>query len=155
MPDNERAGSQIVSVRLPADLLERLDRYLDWRDTTQRRKSTRNAALRQALSAWLDQQEQQAGLVESHTLRRHLQDSYTRLSPRRDWVLIHQLRRQLHWPQERFDTVVEALRADQQVELDSLAPAAMTAQALQESYHVHGHLYLRLKWRDAPDHAPA
>jgi len=155
MPSEEREDSQIVSVRLPAELLERLDRYLDWRDTAHRRKSTRNAAIRQALSAWLDDQEQQAGLVESHTLQRQVQDLYTRMSPRRDWVLIHQLRQQLHWPRERFDRVVETLRAHQQVDLDSHAPGAMTAQALHDSYHVHGQLYLRLKWRDALEPAPA
>ena len=53
--------SRIVSVRLPADLIERLDRYLDWSDLHQRAKSSRNAAIREALSRWLDDQEQRAG----------------------------------------------------------------------------------------------
>jgi len=73
MPKRESHDSRIVSVRLPDDLLQRLDRSLDWCATSRRRDTTRNAAIREALSAWLDDQEQRAGLVEPHTLRRQFQ----------------------------------------------------------------------------------
>ncbi len=70
MPKKVQDDSRIVSVRLPDDLLQRLDRSLDWRATSRRSKATCNAVIREALSAWLDDQEQRAGLVEPHTLRR-------------------------------------------------------------------------------------
>ncbi len=62
MPKKEQDNARIVSVRLPDDLLQRLDRYLDWSVTSRRLTSTRNAAIRAALSAWLNDQEQRAGL---------------------------------------------------------------------------------------------
>jgi metal-responsive CopG/Arc/MetJ family transcriptional regulator len=40
--------SQVVSVRLPTTLVQRLDRVLDWHTTHRRRPTTRNAALREA-----------------------------------------------------------------------------------------------------------
>ena len=61
MPTKAPDDSRIVSVRLPDDLLQRLDRYLDWSATHRCLQSTRNAAMREALSAWLDHQEQLAG----------------------------------------------------------------------------------------------
>ena len=63
MPSKEHEGSSIVSLRLSDDLLERLDRYLDWMETARREKASRNHAIRAALSLWLDQQEQQAGMA--------------------------------------------------------------------------------------------
>ena len=60
MPKKVQDDSRIVSVRLPDDLVQRLDRYLDWCATSRRSKATRNAAIREALSAWLDDQEQRA-----------------------------------------------------------------------------------------------
>lgn len=146
MPRKEPEDSSIVSVRLPNDLIERLDRYLDWKATSQRRKATRNAAIRQALSLWLDDHEQRAGLVEPHTLRRQFQETYHHLSPHHDWVPIHQLRHLLRWPQERFDAMVEVLRATHQVELDTPELGDPHPHDLQESYHVHGQRYSRLRW---------
>ena len=61
MPDSTPDDAQIVSVRLPRDLIQRLDRYLDWQHLHRKAKSSRNAAIRQALSSWLDEQEQRAG----------------------------------------------------------------------------------------------
>ena len=55
MPRKEPDASRVVSVRLPDTLLQRLDRYLDWSAAHRRVSSTRNAAIREALSAWLDQ----------------------------------------------------------------------------------------------------
>ena len=76
MPDKKPDDSQIVSVRLPRELIQRLDRYLDWRDRHRQRKSSRNAALRDALSSWLDDQEQHAGFLEPQTQRQQFQSAY-------------------------------------------------------------------------------
>ena len=61
MPGEKQDGSQIVSVRLPYELMRRLDRSLDWSACYRRVTSSRNAAIREALSHWLDDQEQLAG----------------------------------------------------------------------------------------------
>ena len=50
MPEKKQDSSQIVSVRLPHELSRRLDRYLDWSEFYRRVKSSRNAAMREALS---------------------------------------------------------------------------------------------------------
>jgi len=68
MPSKEREDARIVSVRLPNPLVQRLDRVLDWQTTHRRRPATRNAALREALRSWLDEQEQLAGLLEPQAL---------------------------------------------------------------------------------------
>ncbi len=148
MPRQEPDASRVVSVRLPDALLQRLDRYLDWSAPHRRVPSTRNAAIRDALSAWLDQQEQRAGLLQPHMLRRQFQATYNSLRHHHDGVPISQLRELLRWPRERFDAVLEALRADQQVELEALKDHAREAHASQDSYHVHGQLYVRVRWRD-------
>ena len=62
MPPKTQDNAQIVSVRLPDELIQRLDRSLDWSATSRRITSTRNATIREALRAWLDGQEQRAGL---------------------------------------------------------------------------------------------
>jgi hypothetical protein len=147
MPKKDPDDARIVSVRLPNDLLQRLDRYLDWCTTSRRRPTTRNAAIRDAVRVWLDDHEQRAGLVEPHTLRRQFQAAYQRLHPHHDGVPIHRLRQLLQWPQERFDAVLEALRAAQQVDLATGTASEMGPQALADSYHVHGQLYVRLRWR--------
>ena len=148
MPTKEPDDSRIVSLRLPADLLERLDRYLDWNLTHQRIKSTRNAAMREALSAWLDHQEQIAGLLEPETLRRQFQATYDSIHHHQNGVPIHQLRQLLRWPRERFDAVIEALRADHRVDLEALKETDVGSQATPDSYHVHGQRYGRIRWRD-------
>lgn len=73
MPDKKPDDSQIVSVRLPHELMRRLDRYLDWSELYQRVKSSRNAALREALGDWLDNQEQLAGFLEPQAQHRQFQ----------------------------------------------------------------------------------
>ena len=148
MPRKEPDTSRVVSVRLPDDLLQRLDRYLDWSAPHRRVPSTRNAAIREALSAWLDQQEQLAGLLQPHMLQQQFQATYNSIRHHHDGVLISRLRELLRWPRERFDAVLEALRADQQVELEVLKDNALEAQARQDSYYVHGQLYVRVRWRD-------
>ena len=148
MPRKGPDASRVVSVRLPDALLQRLDRYLDWSAPPRRVLSTRNAAIREALSAWLDQQEQRAGLLQPHMLRRQFQATYNSLRHHHDGVPISRLRELLRWPRERFDAVLEALRADQQVELEVLQDPALEAHASQDRYHVHGQCYVRVRWRD-------
>ena len=148
MSRKETEGSRIVSVRLPEALIQRLDRYLDWSETSRRVRSSRNAAVRAALSHWLDDQEQLAGLLHPEVLHRQFRATYDRISPSHDWVPIHRLRQRLQWPPERFDAVLEALRATRHVELESAEPRPMSPQDVQESYYVHGHLYIMLRWCD-------
>jgi Arc/MetJ-type ribon-helix-helix transcriptional regulator len=148
MASRAQDNSRIVSVRLPDALIRRLDRSLDWRETSGRVKFSRNAALREALRLWLDDQEQLAGFVSPKTLHGQFRTAYDRLNQGSAWVLISRLRQHLQWPQERFDTVLEALRADGHVELARAKPDETHALAPHESYAVHGHLYVRLRWRD-------
>lgn len=148
MASRAQNNSRIVSVRLPDGLIRRLDRYLDWRETSGRVKFSRNAALREALRLWLDDQEQLAGFVSPETLRGQFRTAYDQVNQGYAWVLISRLRQQLQWPQERFDTVLEGLRAEGHVELARATPDETHAPAPHESYTVHGHLYVRLRWRD-------
>src|SRR5215470_11614786 len=113
MPGKAPDASRVVSVRLPDDLLQRLDRYLDWSAPHRRLPSTRNAAIREALSAWLDQQEQLAGLLQPHTLQRQFQATSHSIRHHHDGVPLARLPELLRWPRERFDAVLEALRAEQ------------------------------------------
>jgi predicted DNA-binding protein len=147
MSTHAQDHARIVSVRLPADLLQRLDRLLDWRATARQRPATRNAAIREALRAWLDDHEQRAGLVEPHLLWQQFQTAYQSLAPHHDGVPIHRLRQRLPWPRERFDAVLEALRAAQQVDLEAGTANELGSQALADSYQVHGQLYGRVRWR--------
>jgi predicted transcriptional regulator len=146
MPEKQHDSWQIVSVRLPHELSRRLDRYLDWSEFYQGVKSSRNAAMREALSHWLDEHEQLAGFLEPQTQREQFQAACQSVAKRHDWVSIHRLRQLLPWPRERFDTVLEGLRADHQVELESTESGNLSPEVIQDSYHVHGHLYIRLRW---------
>ena len=148
MPGKKQDDSQVVSVRLPHELVRRLDRYLDWSAFYRRVKSSRNGAMRDALSNWLDHQEQLAGFLDPQAQREQFHAAYRSIAKRRDWAAIHQLRHLLPWPRERFDTVLEGLRADHQVELERAEPAKMSEQAIQDSYQVHGQLYSRLRWHN-------
>lgn len=151
MPEAKPSDSQIVSVRLPHDLVQRLDRYLDWHERSRQRPFSRNAAIRQALNSWLDDQEHLAGFVEPHALRQHFLVAYQSLSNGRDPVAIHRLRHVLPWSRERFDAVVEALRADHDVELQRAESGALSAQTIHDSYSVHGQLYVTLRLLDGAD----
>ncbi len=147
MPGKKQVDSQILSVRLPHELVRRLDRSLDWSAFYRRVKSSRNAAMRDALSHWLDHQEQLAGFLDPQAQREQFQAAYRSIAKRHDWAAIHRLRHLLPWPRERFDAVLEGLRADHQVELERAEPSEMSDQAVQDSYQVHGQLYSRLRWR--------
>jgi hypothetical protein len=48
-------------VRIPVDLVQRLDRYLDLAETRTGLRSNRTEALRQALVYWLDAKEEALG----------------------------------------------------------------------------------------------
>jgi hypothetical protein len=120
---------------------------LDWQTTHRRRPATRNAAMRDALRGWLDQQEQVAGLLDPPILRQQFQAASDSLRPPLDGVPIHRLRRLLQWPRERFDAVLEALRAAQAVDLEALTEQAVDDQGTHDSYHVNGQCYGRLRWR--------
>ena len=147
MPDRKPDDTQIVSVRLPRELIQRLDRYLDWQDLSRQSKSSRNAAIRQALSSWLDDQEQLAGFLAPQAQRQQFQSAYHSLSKRHEWVTIYHLRQLIPWSCERFDAMVETLRAENQVELERAEPGEISDNAIQACYEVHGQLYRRLRWR--------
>lgn len=147
MPNRKSEDAQIVSVRLPRALIQRLDRYLDWQHLHRQAKSSRNAAIRHALNNWLDEQEQRAGFLEPRVQRQQFHNAYHSLSTRHEWVAIDHLRQLLPWSRERFDAMVETLRADHHVELDRAEPSAMRENAIESCYQVHGQFYHRLRWR--------
>jgi hypothetical protein len=147
MPEKKQDAWQIVRVRLPHELLRRLDRYLDWRELYRGDKSSRNAVMRESLQSWLDEHEQLAGFLEPQAQREQFQAAYESVTKRHGWVAIHRLRHRLPWPRERFDTVLEGLRADHQVELENSESSDLSPQAIQDSSHGHGPLYVRLRWR--------
>jgi Arc/MetJ-type ribon-helix-helix transcriptional regulator len=147
MPDSKPDDAQIVSVRLPRDLIQQLDRYLDWHNLHRQATSSRNAAIRQALNSWLDDQEQHAGFLEPQAQRQQFQSAYHSLSKRHEWVAIDHLRQLMPWSRERFDAMVETLRADHQVELERAELGEMRENASDACYQVHGQLYHRLRWR--------
>jgi hypothetical protein len=111
------------------------------------RPATRNAAIREALRAWLDDHEPRAGLGEPHRLWHQFRTAYQSLASHHDGVPIHQRRQRLPWPRERFDTVLEALRTAQHVDLETGTARALGPQALADSYQVYGPLYSRVRWR--------
>ncbi len=148
MASREQDNARIVSVRLPDELIRRLDRYLDWSETSGRIKSSRNAAIREALRMWLDDHEQLAGLVSPATLRGQFRAAYDQVGQGHAWVPISRLRQQLQWPEERLNAVLEGLRADRHVELDRAKPGETNAPDIHDSYAVHGHFSLMLRWWD-------
>jgi Predicted transcriptional regulators containing the CopG/Arc/MetJ DNA-binding domain and a metal-binding domain len=85
MASRAQDNSRIVSARLPDDLIRRLDRYLDWRETSGRVKFSRNAALRKALRLWLDDQEQLAGFVSPEILRGQFRTAYDQVNQGYAW----------------------------------------------------------------------
>src|SRR5262245_49555498 len=147
MPTHAQDQARIVSVRLPADLLQRLDRVRDWQATARQRSATRHAAIRDALRAGLDDHEQRAGLVEPHRLWQQFQTAYQRLASHPEGVPIPQLRQRLSWPRERFATVLEALRAAPHVDLETGPAHELGPHALADGSQVHGQLYVRGRWR--------
>ena len=148
MPSKEQNGSSVVSLRLSDTLLDRLDRYLDWMATRRGENSSRNRVMRQALTQWLNTQEEQGGMTRPDELRERFHHAYRSLRSGQDRVDIHRLRRLLNWPSDRFDTLLEQLRADSQVALHVGDPSALSEEEKQHSYEVNGQLYLSLSWQN-------
>src|SRR6266852_4014994 len=98
MPSKEQESSSILSIRLPDELIQRLDRYLDWWETSRRVSASRNAVLREALSQWLEAHEHEAGLVHAPALRHQFCNAVHRLAQGPHAVHIHRLRQTLQWP---------------------------------------------------------
>ena len=132
MPEKKPEASQVVSVRLPHELLQRLDRYLDWNALYRGDKSSRNAAIRHALSSWLSMTKSSELGSDPHRQQQQFYHAYQSLNKRHEWVAIHRLRQLMPWSRERFDAVLEALRADHHVELERAEPGPMSEQTLQE-----------------------
>jgi hypothetical protein len=148
MPSREQESASILRVRLPDELMQRLDRSLDWWETSRRVKSSRNAIIREALGQWLAGHEHEAGLVHLPILRQQCQTAVRRMAHGPDSVPIYRLRQVLQWPRDRFDALLEALRAAHQVVLEEGSPGARSASEIHERSHGHGRLYRRLRWRD-------
>jgi hypothetical protein len=147
MPSKDQDGSSVVSLRLANTLLDRLDRYLDWMETRRGETSSRNRIMRQALSQWLDSQEEQAGMTHPDVLTEHFHNAYTSLRSGQERVEIHRLRRLLNWPTDRFDALLEKLRAESQVALHVDDSSGLSEQEKRYSYEVNGQLYLSLSWQ--------
>ncbi len=148
MPSKEHGDSSIVSLRLPDSLLDRLNRSLDWMAFHQHEKVSRNHAIRLALTQWLEDQEAQGGMTHPDVLRRRFHNACTSLRSGQDRVDIHRLRRLLNWPTERFDALLEHLRAESQVVLHVGDASGVNDADRRHSYEVNGQLYLTLSWQD-------
>jgi predicted DNA-binding protein len=148
MPSREHESSSILSVRLPDELMQRLDRSLDWWETSRRVKSSRHAIIREALSQGLEVHEHEAGLVHLPILREQFQTAVRRLAHGPESVPSARLRQGLPWPRARFDAIWEALRAEHQVMLAEGVPGALSASESHASSHGHGRLYSRRRWCD-------
>ena len=148
MPSKEHHGSSVVSLRLPDALLAHLDRYLDWMERYRGEKSSRNQAMRQALTQWLEAQEAQGGMTHPDALRRRFQAACTSLRSGQNEVDIYRLRRLLDWPVDRFDAMLEQLHAEARVTLRSGDASGLSDAERHHSYAVNGQLYLRLCWQE-------
>jgi hypothetical protein len=123
----------MVRVRLPDARIRRLDRSLDWRETSGRITSSRNATLREALRLGLDDPEPLAGLVSPATRRGPFRAAYDPVGQGHAWVPLSRLRQQLQWPEERLNAVLEGLRAARHVELDRAKPGETNAPDIHDS----------------------
>ena len=148
MPSQEQVDSSIVSLRLPDSLLNRLDRYRDWMESHGRQRLSRNHTIRLALTQWLEEQEVQGGMTHPDVLRERFRNAYTSLRSGPAPVAIHRLRQLLNWPAQRFDALLEQLRAESQVTLNTGDNREWSDEERRLSYEVNGQLYLTLVWQD-------
>ncbi len=148
MPSQEHGDSSVVSLRLSDALLDRLHRYLDWMEFHQHEKVSRNHAIRLALTQWLEDQEAQGGMTHPDVLTERFRNAYTSLRSGQDRVDIHRLRRLLNWPTDRFDALLEHLRAASQVVLHVGDASGVSDADRRHSYEVNGQLYFTLSWQD-------
>jgi hypothetical protein len=148
MPNQAPSESSVISLRLSGALLDRLDRYLDWMEVHQQQKLSRNHVLRLALTEWLEAEEAKGAMTHPDVLRERFHTAYTSLRRRKDAVAIHRLRHLLNWPADRFDAVLEHLRAESEVVLHRGDPSRLSDEERRLSYKVNGQLYLTLAWQD-------
>ena len=92
------------------------------------------------------QEEEQGGMTRPEVLRGHFEAAYTSLRSGRDEVDIHCIRHLLGWSVERFDAMVEQLRAGSQIALHVGDPGDLSDDERQHSYEVNGQLYVSLSW---------
>ncbi len=65
-----------------------------------------------------------------------------------DFVRIHRVREHLGWSDERFDAVLETLRADYTIELHGGDPSMLTPNQRAASYQdPSGPMFITLSWR--------
>lgn len=148
MPSQLQNGSSVISLRLSDALLDRLDQYRDWMAGHQHQKFSRNHVLRLALTQWLEAEEAHGAMTHPDALRERFYNAYTSLRKRKDRVAIHRLRDLLNWPADRFDAVLEHLRAESEVVLHRGDPRRLSEEERRLSYAVHGQLYVTLAWQD-------
>ena len=87
-------------------------------------------------------------MTHPDVLRQHFHNAYNSLRSGQEQVDIHRLRRLLNWPPDRFNALLEQLRADSQVALYVGDPSALSEEDRRHSYDVNGQLYLCLSWQD-------
>jgi hypothetical protein len=148
MPSQEHDRSSVVSLRLPDALLERLHRYLDWMASCRGKSVSRNQVICLALTQWLDTEEEHGGMTHPSVLKEQFRHAYTSLRSGQDRVEIRRLRHLLKWPPNRFDAMVEQLRAESQVVLHVGDPHDVSDEEQRHSYEVNGQLYRSLSWPD-------
>jgi hypothetical protein len=141
-------GSSVISLRLSDALIDRLDQYLDWMEVHQHQKLSRNHILRLALTEWLEAEEAKGAMTHPDVLRERFHNAYKSLRKRKGRVAIHRLRHLLHWPTDRFDAVLEHLRAESEVVLHRGDASRLSDEERRLSYEVNGQLYLTLAWQD-------
>jgi predicted transcriptional regulator len=148
MPKQVPSESSVISLRLSDALLDRLDHYLDWIEVHQQRKLSRNHVLRLALTQWLEAEEAKEAMTHPDVLQERLHATYNSLRKRKNGVAIHRLRQLLNWPADRFDAVLEHLRAESKVVLHRGDPRRLSDEEQRLGYEVHGQFYVTLSWQD-------
>ncbi|WP_238314761.1 hypothetical protein, partial [Methylobacterium crusticola] len=80
--------------------------------------------------------------------QRRFHAAYMSLRSGQDEVDIHRIRQLLNWPPNRFDAMLEQLRAESQVALHVRGTNSLSDAESQHSYEVNGQLYSTLSWCD-------
>lgn len=148
MRSQPQGESSVISLRLTDALLNRLDQYLDWMTDHQQKKLSRNHVLRLALTEWIEAEEAKGAMMHPDALRERFHNAYHSLRKRKGRVAIHRLRHLLGWPTDRFDAMMEQLRAESEVVLHCGDPSRLSDEERRLSYNVNGQLYLTLSWSD-------
>jgi len=149
------APSKVLPVRIPEGLIARLDRYLDQAESRTGLRSNRNEAIRQALAAWLEAQEEARGIdqapptpMSTPQARQQWRAAYDAIGKGEGFVRLHRIREALGWPRDEFDRVLETLVAGYHVELHGGDPSRLSPSEIADSYQdSRGALYLTVSWR--------